>query len=64
MTDSTLPGEPLWYLLTDTFEREGKVVAGPFTTQADAKVARIAIERLTGNTSYWVDSSTARYSVK
>jgi hypothetical protein len=43
-----------WFVATELFERGGKKISGPYTTRQDAIVAREAIERLSGNTTYWV----------
>lgn len=45
-----------WFITTETFARGGIVVAGPFTTATDALNAREAIERLTNDLNYWIDS--------
>ena len=52
----TTPLEPgAWYITTDTFKRDGKVIAGPFPTAKAAADMRETIERHTGILTYWVD---------
>jgi hypothetical protein len=48
-----------WFITTELFEREGRVIAGPFSTRTDAITAREAIEKLGGNTTYWIDQAPA-----
>jgi hypothetical protein len=44
-----------WYITTGPFEHDGQVVAGPFSTRAEATGYREALERATGNLTHWVD---------
>lgn len=44
-----------FYITTETFERGGNAIAGPYLTRDDAMNARVEIERVSGNTTYWID---------
>jgi hypothetical protein len=53
--------KPGWYILDGGFfwhSTQPHVVAGPFSTQADAMTARVAVERLTRNEGrYFIDKA-------
>lgn len=56
----SLPGiaivdEIVWYITTDTFDRGGRVIAGPFPKLEDALRMRQTIESHSGRLTYWVD---------